>query len=88
MAKFTATVKLLDIEGDDRQTVRHDLEQKLRNGEVGRYQVIVIEATPSPLPVRQPTPPLRPKWFNTALGPLILLGALAWALWFYWLLFE
>lgn len=88
MAKFTATIRLLDLEGEDRQGARRELEAKLQAGQVGRYQVITLEATPSPLPIRQPMPPERPKWFNTALGPLILLGSIAWALWFYWLLFE
>lgn len=89
MAKFTATIRLLDLEGQDRQSARRELEAKLQAGAVGRYQVITIEAAPSPLPVRQPEPPRqRPTWFSTALGPLILLGSMTWALWFYWLLFE
>jgi hypothetical protein len=87
MGKFTATVRLLDLEGEDRQSARRELEEKLAAGAVGRYQVVALEAAPSPLPVRQLAPPERPKWFNTALGPLLLLGAIAWTLWFYWLLF-
>lgn len=87
MAKFTATIRLLDLEGEDRQSARRALEAKLQAGAVGRYQVVALEASPSPLPVRQPEPPTRPQWFNTALGPLLLLGAIAWTLWFYWLLF-
>ena len=88
MAKFTATVRLLDLEAPDRQSARQELEAKLAAGEVGRYQVIAIEGSPSPLPVRAPAAPERPKWWNTALGPLLLVGAIAWMLWFYWLLFE
>ena len=85
MARFTATIRLLDLEAEDRQSAKHELENKLEAGRVGRYQVIALEAAASPLPVR--TAPQRPKWFDTALGPLLLLGAVTWALWFYWLLF-
>ena len=88
MAKFSATIRLLDLEGEDGQSARRELEAKLQAGRVGRYQVITFEAAPSPLPVHQPMPPDRPKWFKSALGPLILLGSAAWALWFYWLLFD
>jgi hypothetical protein len=82
MAHFTATIRLLDLEAEDRQSAKRELEAKLEAGEVGRYQVITLEATPSPLPVRQPAAPERPKWFNTALGPLLLLEPSLWALWF------
>ena len=87
MAKFTATVRLLDLEADDKQGARGLLEAKMQAGAVGRYQVVSIDATPSPLPLRQPEPPSRPAWFNSAVGPLLLLGAISWTLWFYWLLF-
>jgi hypothetical protein len=86
MARYTATVRLLDLEAIDPQAARKQLEEKLVAGRVGRYQVLVLEAEPSPLPVRQ-LPPTRPKWFETAFGPMLLFGALAWTLWFYWLLF-
>jgi len=88
MARFTATIRVLDLEAPDRVGARKQIEAKLQSGEVGRYQIVAVEPSASPLPVRQPRPPVRPKWVNTALGPLLLLGALAWTLWFYWLLFE
>ena len=88
MAKFTATVRLLDIEGEDRKAARHELEQKLQTGKVGRYQVIALDASPSPLPVRQPADPERSRLVDSSVGPVLLLLALTWTLWFYWLLFE
>lgn len=87
MAKFNATVRVFDLEAPDRQTARLQLEAKLQNGDLGRARVVAIEGAASPLPVRQPRL-VRPRWVNTALGPLLLLGAVVWMLWFYWLLFD
>lgn len=88
MARFTATIRVLDVEAPDRVTARKLIESKLHGEAVGRYQIVAVEPSASPLPVRQPRPPARPRWVNTAIGPLLLLGAIAWTFWFYWLLFE
>ena len=88
MAKFTATIRVFDVEAPNQQAARKQVEAHLASNALGRCQVVGIEPAAVPLPVRRPNPPVRPKWWNTALGPLLLLGALAWTLWFYWLLFE
>lgn len=88
MAKFTATVRVFDVEAADRQTARRLLESQVQSSNLGRCQVIAVEPAAPPLPLRQPSRPVRPKWWTTALGPLLMLGAALWTLWFYWLLLE
>lgn len=88
MPRFNVTVRILDLDAPDRPTARRRMEAQLQAANLGRTQIVTVEPAASPLPVRQPNPPRRPKWLETALGPLLLLGALLWTLWFYWLLFE
>jgi hypothetical protein len=86
MAKYTATIRLLDLEGADRVEAKRVLDEKLQAGAVGRYQVVAIESIASPLPVRRLPP--RNVWLAPALGPILLLGALLSAVLFYWYLID
>ena len=86
MAKYTATIRLLDLEGDDRVEAKKLLDAKLQAGAVGRYQVVAIESIASPLPVRQLPP--RNVWLVPVLGPILLLGSILFAVFFYWYLID
>lgn len=85
MVKYTSTIKLYDVTGPDAVGARKALEEKLQGADLGRWQIISITPDAPPLPVQRRSsrriPPSR-------LGPLFLIGAIAWAIWFYWLLLE
>jgi len=84
MPKFQATVRLYEVNGPDRAAAERALEQKLRDAGLGRWQVVSVTPTAPPLPVRHVRS--RAQQISRSAGPLLLLGTVAWALWFYWLL--
>lgn len=85
--KFHATVRFFDVVGDDVPGARQALEEKLASAGLGRWQIVSVAPEPPPLVVRPPRPGLSTA-FPRASGPLLILGSVAYALWFFWLLLE
>lgn len=85
MPNYHATVRLFDLNGDDKMSAQRALEETLQSADLGRWQIVEILADAPPLPVQR-FPPNRTSPLSRWLGPLLMLGALAWALWFYSLL--
>ncbi|GIW41155.1 MAG: hypothetical protein KatS3mg076_1732 [Candidatus Binatia bacterium] len=84
MPRYHATVRLLEVDAADPATARRELEEKLSQSQLGRWQLLRLEPEASPLPLRHARGRLSRRASN--LGPLLVIGALVWALWFYWLL--
>ncbi len=85
MPNYSATIRVFDVDGSDRAAAQRALEEKLQTAGLGRWQVVSVVGETSPLPVRQVP---RVGRFADTLGPMLILGAAAWALWFYSLLVE
>ena len=85
MRKFQATVRV-NLDGRDAVTVRQLLEEELRKTQLTRWRLVSIDgedAKPRPLGgMRRPA--IRRREINT--GALLLVGAVTWAVWFFWLL--
>ncbi len=84
MPKYQATVRLYEVSGPDKVAAQRALEQKLRDAGLGRWQIVNVTPAAPPLPVRHAGS--RSRQISRSAGPLLLLGMVAWALWFYWLL--
>jgi len=82
MPNYHATVRLFDINGSDKVSAQHALEEKLRSADLGRWQVVDLLVDAPPLPVQR-FPPVRTNPAARWMGPLLILGAAAWAMWFY-----
>jgi hypothetical protein len=83
MPNYSATIRVFDVGGSDRAAAQHALEEKLQAAGLSRWQIVSVVGETSPLPVRQVR---RVGPFAEMLGPLLILGAAAWTLWFYLLL--
>ncbi len=82
MPRYQATIRLFDAAGADRKQAQQRLEEQLRAAELGRWQVVAVNPEPPRLVVRARRPG-RPA-FAQATGPLLLVGAFAYAMWFFW----
>jgi len=87
MPNYHATVRVFDISGPDKVSAQHWLEEKLQDADLGRWQVVEVVTDAPPLPVRR-VRRIKPPPLSRSVGPLLILGAVAWALWFYWLLIQ
>ena len=85
MPNYHATVRLFDINGVDKISAQHAIEEKLQSADLGRWQIVEVLVDAPPLPVQR-FPTSRRNQLSRWLGPLLILGAMAWAVWFYSLL--
>jgi hypothetical protein len=87
MQHFQATIRVRDLEGKDALSARETLQNRLRSASIENWRV--VEILPVNAPVR-PTDPATMRWRTDGriAGKLMMLGAAAWALWFFSLLFE
>lgn len=87
MPTYHATIRIFDVSGPDRVAAQRVLEERLRGAEVGRWQIVGLEADAPPIPVHRPVRARRSP-VSRYLGPLLILGAIGWAIWFYLILME
>ncbi len=85
MRKFQATVRV-NLDGRDAVTVRQLLEEELRKTQLTRWRLVSIDGEDTkPRPLRgMRRPAVRHREINA--GALLLVGAVTWAVWFFWLL--
>jgi hypothetical protein len=87
MPIYRATIQLTKLEGRDPATVRSDLEQAFARAGIGPCRIVAVEdeqiiatAPSRKIPFRSRSS--RRRAVNR--GVLLLLVAVAWALWFFW----
>lgn len=87
MPKFHATIQLKDLDGDTAAAVRQALDEKLTQAGFTNWRVLTVDSDVKVVarPLVKPLPQ-QPQPFNT--GGLLLIGAVTWALWFFWKLGE
>jgi len=90
MPRFRATLQLTDLSGSDHAHVRESVEESLNKAGLSHWRVLSIEdqAKVSPLVQTIPAAPRSPGRRAANLGGYLLVVAVAWALWFFWTLFE
>jgi len=93
MAKFRATLRVLDLNADDPASAQRALEEKLKQAGLARHRVLSIEdenvarrrrvRRPQPIvPARSPVP-------RSDAGGLLLVTAIAWVVFmFYYYVLE
>ena len=90
MAKFRATVRVVELDGADASSVQKALEERLRQSGFERWRVLSVEAEGSPRPARENHRPIglpRRRRSSDARG-LLLVAAATWAIWFFWFISE
>jgi hypothetical protein len=90
MPKYRATVHVSGLAGDNPRAVRSALDAQLRQIGLEHWRVVALDVDAPPRVVSPSAPPIarepdrdRP----VDAGALLLVGAAAWAIWFFWLLF-
>lgn len=83
MPNFRATVRILEVTGDDMLSARRALEERLQAAGIGRWHVLNI----APARTKKQA---RARWRRErdATGQLMLVAAALWALWYLWLLAD
>jgi hypothetical protein len=89
MPIYRATIQLTQLEGRDPAAVRSDLERAFARAGIGQCRIVAVEdeqiiaSAPSRrIPFRRTSP--RNRALNR--GIVLLIGAAAWAVWFFWAL--
>jgi len=85
MPNFRATVRILEVTGDDMLSARRALEERLQAAGIGRWHVLNIAPAKTKKQARA-----RVRWRRQRYiaGQLMLVAAALWALWYLWLLAE
>jgi len=85
MPNFRATVRILEVTGDDMLSARRALEERLQAAGIGRWHVLNIAPAKAKKQARA-----RARWRRQRdiAGQLMLVAAALWALWYLWLLAE
>jgi len=86
MPRYRATVQLRDIEGPDRASVKRRLQKRLDDAGLKGCQVTRVDAERGAIqPLRFPAVARpNPRRLPRDRAGLLLVAAIAWALWFFW----
>ena len=87
MPKFRVTVRFVDLMGPDVLAVRQELEDRLRVAGTGAWRIVEV-APAHAQPAAEYEGVARRRADRDLAGKLMLMGAAAWALWFFWALVE
>jgi len=87
MPKYRAIIRVSGLTGESPRAVRAALDEQLRKSGIENCGIVAIDIDAPPqnkaLPVRRPAPaPARRRQTNA--GGLLLVGAVTWAIWFFW----
>jgi hypothetical protein len=87
MTHFRATVRFLDLVGKDALAARTTLEERLRTTGIEHWRVLEISPANAKVP---PGGSAAERWRvdQQIAAKILLLGALVWALWFFWILAD
>jgi hypothetical protein len=85
MANYRAVVRFTDIPGPDVLTARRSLEERLQSSAIGNWRVVDI--VPEGIPASRRA---RARWRadRDIAAKLMLVGAVVWAMWFFWVLVD
>ena len=92
MPKYRATVQVSGLAGESPRAVRSALDAQLRQVGLEHCRVVAVDIDAPARVVDPPQPaavsrePDRDRSID--LGALLLVGAVAWAIWFFWLLLS
>lgn len=94
MPKYRATVQVSGLAGDSPRAVRSALDEQLRKSGLENCKVVTVDvdaprlklSSPIPVPVLDGTD--EPARTRIDTGGLLLVGAAAWAIWFFWLMLS
>ncbi|MEO8603403.1 MAG: hypothetical protein ABI629_12575 [bacterium] len=90
MPKYRATVQVTGLPGDTPSAVRGALEEHLKRSGLENCRVVSVDpeglpARPVGLPTRATVPKEDSAWRRQSnAGGLLLVAAVAWAIWFFW----
>jgi hypothetical protein len=90
MPKYRATVQVSGLTGDSPRAVRSALDEQLRKSGLENCRVVALDVDapfPTAAPPRSATPP-PPRGRQIDAGGLLLVGAAAWAIWFFWMMLS
>ena len=85
MPNFRATVRILEVTGDDMLSARRALEERLQAAGIGRWHVLNIAPAKKKKKDRTHVRWRRERYIA---GQLMLVAATLWALWYLWLLTD
>ena len=94
MPKYRATVQVSGLTGDSPRAVRSALDEQLRQSGLENCKVVTVDVDAPRLKLSNPFPaPLlsdtdEPARARLDIGGLLLVGAAAWAIWFFWLIMS
>jgi len=86
MPNFRATVRILEVTGDDMLSARRALEERLQAAGIGRWHVLNI--APAKKKKKKTRTYVRWRRERDIAGQLMLAAAALWALWYLWLLSD
>ena len=94
MPKYRATVQVSGLAGDSPRAVRSALDEQLRKSGLENCKVVTVDvdaprlqrSSPMPLPGLEGTGEAARTGFD--IGGLLLVGAVAWAIWFFWMMLS
>jgi len=91
MPKYRATVHVSGLAGDNPRAVRSALDAQLRQIGLEHWRVVALDIDAPARVLDQPPPVIAPQPDRDRPvdpGVLLLVGAVAWAIWFFWLLLS
>jgi len=92
MPKYRATVQVSGLAGENARAVRATLDEQLRKGGLEHCRVIAVDIdAPGPPPERRAVMEYAADARRDRpidVGALLLVGAVAWAIWFFWLMLS
>jgi len=89
MARFEATVRILDVTESDAPAARRAIEERLRDAGFTRWHILSL-GVQGAMVRAVPRPPRRARRVEVSYagGGLLVAAVVAWTLWFFWLLAE
>ena len=91
MPRYRAILQVSDIAGESPRAVRSALNEQLRTSGLQNCQVVRVDLDGGPIGPRPtaPTGDREPEWRQQSnLGGVLLAAAVAWAMWFFWMMMS